>query len=264
MVDGRLLLLPAVCDEISGGPSPDSWRYRLDIPGPSTTRTVTREGGALIHIRYGATSGAPWAGVAPWQAAEVSASLLSNLEGRLREESRGRVGYLLPVPTDPGDPDDDSDVDPLAGIKGTLKVLKGEIALVETLAGGYGDKASAPAEDWKPRRLGANPPLVLETMIDAATFRLLAACGIPPALVRPGADGTAAREAWRQFLHGSIAPVAKLAETELSMKLEQPVALDFEALFASDISGRARSFASLVNAGLDPDKAARLVGFFDD
>ncbi len=162
VTDGRLMLIPAICDEITGGPSPDTWRYKLDLVGPSTTRTVTREAGAVVHIRYGATSGAPWAGVAPWQAAEVSASLLANLEGRLRQESRGRVGYILPVPVDPKD--DDDDADPLAGIKGTLKALKGELALVETLAGGYGDKASAPAEDWKPRRLGANPPRFAGTL----------------------------------------------------------------------------------------------------
>ena len=181
----------------------------------------------------------------------------------MRQEARGRTGYVLPVPVDPADADDDDD-DALAGIKTTLKGIKGDLALVETLAGGYGDKGSAPAEDWRPRRLGANPPAILETMIDAATYRLLAACGIPPALVRPGADGTASREAWRQLLHSTLAPVARLAESELSSKLERPVALDFEALFASDISGRARSFASLVNAGLDPDKAASLAGLLDD
>ena len=36
---GRLNLLPAEAFDVEGGPNPDTWEYRLTIPGPS--RMVT-------------------------------------------------------------------------------------------------------------------------------------------------------------------------------------------------------------------------------
>ena len=48
---------------------------------------------------------------------------------------------------------------------------------------------------------------------------------------------------------------------ELAEKLDAPrLALDFSALFASDITGRARAFASMVQAGMNVEKAAALSG----
>ena len=38
------------------------------------------------------------------------------------------------------------------------------------------------------------------------------------------------------------------------------ISFDFSSLFASDLSGRARSFQSMVNGGMALDKAASLAG----
>ena len=47
---------------------------------------------------------------------------------------------------------------------------------------------------------------------------------------------------------------------ELSEKFEFPVSLNFDSLMASDISGRARAFQSMVGGGMDITKAAALSG----
>ena len=47
---------------------------------------------------------------------------------------------------------------------------------------------------------------------------------------------------------GGGAPGA-VAAAELSTKLEAPIGLDFAGLYAHDLAGRARSFASMVQAG---------------
>ena len=48
---------------------------------------------------------------------------------------------------------------------------------------------------------------------------------------------------------------------ELADKLDAPgLALNFEALFASDLSGRARAFGSMAKAGMDLGRAAALAG----
>ena len=74
-------------------------------------------------------------------------------------------------------------------------------------------------------------------------------------------EGATAREAFRQFLHSGLRPIARLVEIEARQKLEIPdLAFDFETLFASDVQGRARAFQSLVGGGMDITKAASVSG----
>ena len=47
---------------------------------------------------------------------------------------------------------------------------------------------------------------------------------------------------------------------ELSRKFEFPVSLNFDSLMASDISGRARAFQSMVGGGMEIERAAALAG----
>ena len=93
---------------------------------------------------------------------------------------------------------------------------------------------------------------------------MLAACGVPPEMLRQS-DGTGRREAWRQFLFGSVQPMALSVAAELADKLDVPdLAFNHDAMSASDISGRARAFQSMVKGGLDISKAASLSGLMVD
>ena len=77
-------------------------------------------------------------------------------------------------------------------------------------------------------------------------------------------DGTAPHEAWRQFLHASVAPVALTVSEELADKLDTPdLSLNHDRMMASDISGRARAFHSLVGGGTDVAQAAALAGLVE-
>ena len=78
-------------------------------------------------------------------------------------------------------------------------------------------------------------------------------------------DGTARREAWRQFLFGSLSPVARTVAEEFRAKLEiSDLRFEFDALRASDLTGRARAFQSLVGGGMAVDKAAALGGLLSE
>lgn len=88
---------------------------------------------------------------------------------------------------------------------------------------------------------------------------VLAACGVPVTLLE-STQGTALREAWRQFLHSSATPVSLLASVELSDKLDTPLTLSFDRMMASDLSGRARAFQSMVGGGMAVERAAALAG----
>ena len=80
-----------------------------------------------------------------------------------------------------------------------------------------------------------------------------------------GSAGTAAREALRRWLHTTLHPLARAVQAELRAGLNAPeLSLNFDGLFASDLSGRARAFGSLVKSGMDIDRAAALAGLLAD
>ena len=148
----------------------------------------------------------------------------------------------------------------LAGLQSDISKLGGKVALVESTSGGYGDKDSAPKMDWQARRIGANPPESMIRLRKDVQAGILAACGCPGSLIERS-DGTLAREEMRRFLHSTISPIARVVASELAIKLDAPgLMLDFKALFASDLSGRARAFQSMVGGGMSIDKAASLAG----
>ncbi len=125
-----------------------------------------------------------------------------------------------------------------------------------------GSPATAPKDDWQPRRIGANPPTALVSLHTAAASEVLGACGVPVSLFTSD-NSQGQREAFRRFLHSTVQPLGALVAGELSAKLEADVTLGFDRLFAADLSGRARAFQSMVGGGMDPGKAAGLAGLME-
>ena len=68
------------------------------------------------------------------------------------------------------------------------------------------------------------------------------------------------REAWRLALFGVLSPLGKLVESELQDKLEDTVSLSWQELRASDLSGRARAFQSMVGGGMEVAEAVAVAG----
>ena len=173
-----------------------------------------------------------------------------NLETRLGEEAGQNVGSVIPVPTTSNKTE----------LQGDIRGLKGKIGLVDSTAGGWDTgSANAPAGEWTPRRLGANPPPTLPTLRTDVERSILAACGIPPEAIQ-GGQGTASREAFRRFLHLTISPIADIMTAQLLSLTDDDVTLNFDRLMASDIQGRARAFQSMVGGGMAIDRAAQLSG----
>ena len=88
------------------------------------------------------------------------------------------IKVLLPIPVD----GDDDTVDEL---KGDIGNLKGKMALIED---GSWNAASEATPDYRPRRIGADPPDALIKQSENATAEVYAACGINPALFRDADD----------------------------------------------------------------------------
>ena len=249
---GDLKLWPAADHNVTGGYDPTTWVYRINLSGPSylTTRTVSAEG--VCHFQYMTDPARPWHGVGAIQAASLAGRLSAETMKALADEASGPRGHLLPIPGKDGE---DATVTQL---KTDLRSLNGQTALVESVSTLQPDRAMA-GGDWNPKRLGADPPSGLVELADRATREVLSACGVSPALFDSRA-AAAAREAWRQFLFGTVSPLGRIVSRELSAKLEAEVSLDWHELRASDLSGRARAFQSMVGGGMDPARAAALAG----
>ena len=113
--------------------------------------------------------------------------------------------------------------------------------------------------DLDTKRFGAEPPASLVELVDVSSREIYAACGFNAAL---WGDSQAAsvREAWRLALFGVLAPLGRLVQAELQDKLEDTVTLSWQELRASDLSGRARAFQSMVGGGMAVDQAVAVAG----
>ena len=253
VVRGRLELHAASSWTVEGGVDPSTWEWTLTLPGPSETVTRPLHAARVLNLMYSHEPGRPWAGVGPLGHAKTSMDLLDRIETRLSEEMGQPVGAALPVPN----------VGTSAQLQADLRKLKGELVLVEGMQSGWGDPAAAPSQrhqDWQARRLGGNPPDSLRTLRADVSRAVLAASGVPVSLLGDS-DGTLAREGWRQFLLGTLAPVGRIVGQALADGLDSDGLLfDWEKVGASDITGRARAFQSLVGGGMTVEKAAALSG----
>ena len=228
------------------------WLYLAHFTTPEGTFSRRLSADRVLHPRIGVTSKRPWEGESPIPSS--TAKLAAVLETKLTHEVSGPVGNVLPLPHKGSVTQLQADIDKLAG----------KTVLVESTAGGFGDKEAAPKMDWQSRRVGANPPESMIGLRKDVQASILAACGCPGSLLERS-DGTLAREEMRRFLHSTISPVARVVADELAVKLDTPgLAFDFKELFASDLSGRARAFQSMVGGGMDVGKAAALAGLMVD
>ena len=258
---GRVSLLPCSSWHFEGDAHPRTWTVRATYYGPSTstTRHVPWEG--VVFVRWGSTPGQPYTGTGPLSWAATTARLQIEAERSLADEAGGPLAQLLAVPQDGGD---DSEDDPLSALKADVRTARGRALLVETTAAGWGEgMSSAPRRDWIASRLGPNPPEALAEIRRDAFEAVLATTGTPPSLFIHAADGTAQREAVRRWHLGTVLPLARILEAELSAKLEAEVRLRFDS-YPLDLAGRAQAFQKLVAGGVPVNEALATSGLLAD
>ena len=261
MTGGRLRLLPASTWYWQGDADPETWTCTPTVYGPtgSTTWTVPQDG--VIFVTWGSPTARPYHGLGPTTWAQETSRLQANAERSLANEAGGPVAQLLPVPQDGGGTGEDGD--PLAGLKTDIAKAAGKAMLVETTAGGWGEGAvNSPRSDWKQSRLGPMPPDAMVKLAESSFARVLAACGASSALW-DDSDGTSKREALRQWHMGTVRPLARLLEHELTAKLDAPIRLKFDG-YPMDQVSRAQVFSKLIAAeGMTPQMALAISGLME-
>ena len=245
MSGGRLRLAPASTWYFEGDEDPANWICTATAYGPSGSSTWRVPLASIVYVAWGSPTARPYHGLGPAAWAADTARLSANAERALADEAGGPVAQLLPVPQDGGDGDEDAD--PLAALKSDIGQAKGNALLVETTAGGWGEgRAGAPTSDWKQSRLGPMPPDAMVKLAESAFGRVLAACGASPALF-DDSDGTAKREAFRQWTLNVVRPFSRILSVEMSEKFGSPVALKFDD-YGRDMVSRAQVFSKLIAA----------------
>ena len=262
--EGGVRLIPASNWHWEGNHDPASWTVRVTCYGPSTSTTWNLPASGVVFLRWGSAPGQPYIGTGPTDWAHTTARLNAAAEKSLADEAGGPVAQLLTVP-EGNDAGSDDDSDPLAGLRADIAAAKGRALLVESSNSGYGEgKANAPQRDFDPRALHPTPDAGLVQVADQAFMRVLAACGTPPALFTGDADGTSQREALRRWHLGTVLPIARMIEHELSEKLDVPVRLKFDS-YPRDQVSRAQVFSKLIAAeGMTKEMALAISGLMDN
>ena len=130
------------------------------------------------------------------------------------------------------------------------------MAIIE--AGDWGSAGDAKVA-LKSERFGSEPPTSMVDLLNASSREVYAACGLNGSLWGSG-DAASTREAWRLALFSVLSPLGRLVEAELQDKLEDTVTLSWQELRASDLSGRARAFQSMVGGGMTVQEAISIAG----
>lgn len=248
-----LELLPSSSWDISGGARSSSWRYRVDMQGPSRVLTARRGSEEVIHPRINVDPKRPYKGQAPYKSAKLSADVLAQIEKSLSLESKFSPARVVPYPYTGDDMSDN--------LRQGLHA--GGFILVSTAVPTA--DAPYPSSSLEPRRIGPEPDRAMVDLRTQMVAEIFGVCGCPAELFGIGSqEGSSAREAMRRWLHSTLLPWAEIVSEELSVKLDRQVSLGFDRLMASDLSGRARAFQSMVNGGMEVSDAARLAGLMQD
>ena len=248
---GMLRLVPAQTHDVSGGPFPEEWEYTVTLGGPS--RTLTHEfvpAASVLHFRYAVDAATPWRGNGPIAVANLAGRLSAETVTALANESSGPVGRLLGIPVDGQDAT-------VQALKADIRDARGRTALIET--GDWANSGGDSKVDLQTERFGAEPPASLVQLVTIASQEVYSACGLNQALWG-GSQAAAVREAWRLCLFGVLSPLGRLVQAELQSKLDAEVSLTWTELRASDLSGRARAFQSMVGGGMAVDQAVSVAG----
>ncbi len=250
-----------------GSTDPETWRVRVTSYGPSRVETWLLSQSEVIFLPWGSGSGTTYRGRSPITWASVTARLGAEAERALADESSTAIANFIPTPAGLGaegaNADGDPERDPLAQLRADVAKARGRTMLMETFADGAGDAGGAPKRDWMPARLGPAPTAAQVQLAADAFERTLAATGTPPALFIGNADGTAQREAIRRWHLGTVLPIARELEWELSRKLETPVKLVFDS-YPRDQVSRAQVASKLSSIeGVTMQQALEISGLIE-
>jgi len=243
---GQGKLVPvAYWDELGNG------RYHLHIARVNHTETVRALEPEVLKLIINPDPPQPWRGRSPFALMGLSPTLMAEIEQAVSAALPMAGKGLLPMPaTIP----EEQQQKALTGLRsGSLAVVSSKADFAHQTGG---DRSELKRVELTPdlSRMGLQPIAV------DLHQRIIAACGIPPALLSDSGNAGAMREAYRLFSLQTVAPLARQITPELSRKIGVS-RLGLDDMMSSDTAGRARSVGALVKAGVELERAMKLVGW---
>lgn len=232
----------------------DGGRFVLSIPHPGGVETVRALDGEVLNLRVNPPVAAPWQGRSPLAFAGSSPALLAEIEAAISAALPWVGSGLLPFP----------DTVPAEQQSAAIQGLKagGKLAAIRSKEDFTANTGAGRASEF--RRIELTPDIekaALGPVLDSLHARVLGAAGIPPGLFASSGNAGAAREAYRAFVLNTVAPTGRALLPELA-KIGV-TSLGTTSMLAADVSGRARAVSSLVQSGMELERALALVGWQD-
>ncbi|MCD9146733.1 phage portal protein [Pseudophaeobacter flagellatus] len=246
-VEGNVAkLLPvAYWDELGQG------RYHLHIARVNTTETVRALEPEVLKLVINPAPSKPWRGRSPFTLMGLSPMLMAEIEaavsGAMPMVGKGLLPMSANIP-------EEQQSKVLSGLR------TGSLATVLSKQD-FGHQTGGDRSEL--RRVELTPDLQkmdLNPATDGLHHRILSAAGIPPALVTEQGNAGAMREAYRLFALQTLEPMGRQLMPEFQAKLNV-ASLNLDAMMSADTAGRARSVGALVKAGVDLERAMKLVGW---
>lgn len=230
-------------------------RFHLHLAKPHETATIRALAGEVVLLTINSPANAPWQGRSPFALMGGSPRLMAEIEGAVTGALDWVGRGLLPFPdTVP----EEQQTAAIRGLKGG-----GMLAAIRSKADFATSTGNSRANEF--RRVELTPDLEsadLNPTVDQLHNRLLAAAGIPPALLTPNGNAGAMREAYRLFCLQTVEPLARTLLPELAKIGVQT--LSTRSMLSADVAGRARAVGTLVGAGVPLEQAMQLVGWGKD
>lgn len=184
----------------------------------------------------------------------ASPGLMADIEGALSGATEWTAKGILPMPEQV----------PQEQQEAALRGLKagGRLAAIRSKAEFATNTGQARGLEWK--RVDLTPNLKdadLNDATDSLHERVLAAAGVPPALLTSSGNAGAMREAYRLFVLTTIEPMARTLLPELSKVGVSK--LSTASMMSADVAGRARAVGILTGAGMPLEQALAKVGWND-
>ena len=257
VVNGRVRLVPASLWNITGTADPATWTYDVQLSGPSAMTTERMPAAGVVHFMWSRSRSTPWIGCGPLTNCGLSARILGGLSRRLGDRAVQSTGSFLPVPRHDVDPDENTNKNTL--LASDIDKASGRMLLVNTTAGGDGDRANAPQKDYNPNDFGLRIPEEASALMEQVEGRIFAATGIPPGLGGGTTSGQAVSNLYRQWIFGPVQGLAARLARELEDKLDvAPISFSFAGLGHVNVAERAAAVARLVDKAKVPLDQARL------
>ena len=248
VVNGRVRLIPASLWTIQGNADPVSWIYDLQLSGPSAMTTERMPSTGVVHFMWSRTRTTPWIGCGPLVNCGLSARILGGLSRRLGDRAVQSTGAFLPVPRHDVDPTENTNKNTL--LASDIDQASGRMLIVNTTAGGDGDRAGAPHKDYDPNDFGLRIPDAAILLMEQTEGRIFAATGVPPGLGGGATSGQAVSNLYRQFVYGPVQGLAARLASELEDKLDvAPIEFGFNRMGHIPVVERATAIARLIKQG---------------